>query len=190
MDATGTLYGTTYYGGVNDLGTVFKLTLTGTETVLYSFAGAPGDGEYPLSGLTMDKSNNLYGTAEQGGAYGDGIVFELSNTGTESVLYSFGSQPGDGSNAYPYAGLIRDKKGNLYGTTIFGGANNDGMVFEVSPPEAGGSWTETILHTFAGAPGDGQRPFAGLMVDKAGNLCGTTWYGGAYNSGTVFEVTP
>jgi uncharacterized repeat protein (TIGR03803 family) len=83
-----------------------------------------------------------------------------------------------------------DKKNNLYGTTVFGGANNDGIVFEISPHHGGSVWTETILHTFTGEPGDGQRSFGGLIMDKAGNLYGTTYYGGAYNNGTVFEITP
>jgi uncharacterized repeat protein (TIGR03803 family) len=190
MDSTGTLYGTTFYGGTYNDGTVFKLTPSGTETVLHSFSFliGSGDGEYPLDGLIMDKNGNLYGTTEQGGAHGDGTVFELTAAGVESLLYSFGSQPGDGSNAYPYAGVIMDKKGNLYGTTIFGGADNDGMVFKVY--NKGGTWKETILHTFVGEPGDGERPFGGLIRDKMGNLYGTTYYGGAYNDGTVFEVTP
>jgi len=158
--------------------------------VLHSFAGYPGDGEYPLSGLVIDKKNNLYGTTEQGGAHGDGTVFKLTAAGTETLLYSFGSHTGDGSNTYPYAGLVRDKKGNLYGTTIFGGADNDGIVFEISPHHGGSVWTETILHTFTGEPGDGARPFGGLIIDMAGNLYGATYYGGAYNGGTVFEIAP
>ena len=190
MDVAGNLYGTTFYGGTYNDGTVFQLTPSRTETVLHSFSFliGSGDGEYPLDGLIMDKSGNLYGTTEQGGAYGDGTVFELTPGGVETLLYSFGSQPGDGSNAYPYAGVIRDAKGNLYGTTIFGGADNNGMVFKVF--NKGGVWKETILHSFTGEPADGQRPFGGLIRDKAGNLYGATYYGGAYNNGTVFEVTP
>jgi uncharacterized repeat protein (TIGR03803 family) len=188
MDTAGSLYGTTFYGGTYDDGTVFTLSPSGTETVLHSFNGSPGDGAYPLSSLIMDKKGNTYGTTEQGGTDGYGTVFELTAAGAESVLYNFGSQPGDGSNTYPYAGLITDKKGNLYGTTLFGGTDNDGIVFEVS--KKGSAWKETILHTFTGEPGDGQRPFAGLIMDKAGNLYGATYYGGAYNNGTVFEVTP
>ena len=190
MDTAGSLYGTTFYGGTYDDGTVFTLSPSGTETVLHNFSAyiGSGDGAYPLDSLIMDKSGNLYGTTEQGGAYGYGTVFELTPAGVETLLYSFGSQPGDGSNAYPYAGVIRDAKGNLYGTTIFGGADNDGMVFKVF--NKGGVWKETILHTFVGAPGDGWRPFAGLIMDKAGHLYGATYYGGAYNNGTVFEVTP
>ena len=191
MDKAGNLYGTTFYGGVYNMGTVFKLTPGAVETVLYSFDGWSGDGQYPLSGLVMDTKSNLYGTTEQGGAYGDGTVFKLASAGTESILYSFGSHPGDGANAYPYAGPIRDKKGNLYGTTIFGGADNDGLVYEISPPaKKGGAWTETILYTFTGEPGDGERPFGGLVMDANDNLYGTTYYGGATNNGTVFELTP
>ncbi len=159
-----------------------------TETVLYSFATQPGDGEYPDAGLIFDTNGNLYGTTVSGGAYYGGTVFELTAAGSEKVLYSFGSQPRDGSG--PYAGLIFDNAGNLYGTTSYGGAfkcSNAyvcGTVFELT---AAGK--EKILYSFGSYPGDGLVPEAGLIFDNAGNLYGTTFEGGASTNGTVFELT-
>lgn len=114
-------------------GTVFKVAADGTESILYNFCpkreNCP-DGSQP-SGVVLDKEGNLYGTTFQGGAKVFGTVFEVSPTGTETVLYSFTQRNGDG--AYPYAGLLRDKKGNLYGTTEYGGAYGHGTVFKVTP---------------------------------------------------------
>ena len=127
-DASGNLYGTAVEGGAKGVGTVFKLAPDGTETVLWSFSGT--DGSYPEAGLIMDKKGNLYGTTAYGGVGGLGTVFEVAPDGTETVLHSFTGSP-DGKD--PGAGLIMDKKGKLYGTTVFGGANNQGTVFEVAP---------------------------------------------------------
>ena len=111
---------------------MFKLTPTGTETVLYSFGSQSGDGSNPFGGfLVFDKKGNLYGTTFSGGANNGGTVFKLTPTGAETVLYSFGSQSGDGSQ--PWAGLVFDKKGNLYGTTHGGGAYGGGTVFKLTP---------------------------------------------------------
>ena len=178
----GNLYGTTFQGGAYGNGTVFELTAAGTEKVLYSFGSQPGDGIGPRASLTFDKKSNLYGTTEVGGAYGGGTVFELTAAGTEKVLYSFGSQPGDGAG--PREGLTFDKEGNLYGTTAYGGAYGGGTVFELTA-----AGTEKVLYTFGSQPGDGTDPQAGLTFDKKGNLYGTTRLGGAYGEGTVFEVT-
>ena len=116
------------------------------------------------------------------------VAAQLLWAQTETILYSF---PEFADGAYPYDTPIRDSKGNLYGTTIFGGTDNDGLVYEISPPaKKGGAWTETILHTFTGEPGDGERPFGGLVMDANGNLYGATYYGGTTNDGTVFELTP
>lgn len=157
-----------------------------TEQTLYNFTGA-ADGGNPLSSLVMDAAGNLYGTSFVGGAYGAGEVYELSPNGsggwTESVLYSF-TGGADGANPY-YSDVIFDKAGNLYGTTVGGGANNLGVVFELTP--MGGAWFETVLHSFAGGI-DGQNPYSGLVLDPFGNLYGTTNGGGAYGVGTVFEV--
>src|SRR5215469_3212646 len=185
MDKKGNLYGTTYQGGANangGNGTVFEITVAGEEKVLYSFTGSNGDAGNPYAGLVMDKRGNLYGTTVGGGVNGSGAVFELSPSGTETVLYSFCSQPSCTDGATPYAGLVIDKKGNLYGTTYQGGVNGNGTVFEISP-----SRTETVLHSFAHS--DGASPLAGLVIDQKGNLYGTTTVGGVNGNGTVFEIT-
>ncbi len=180
-DPKGNLYGTTYSGGTSAYGTVFELTPTGTKTVLHSFAGG-ADGLFPTQGLVRDPHGNLYGTTESGGAYGGGIVFKLTSTGKETVLYSF---TGGADGAYPSAGLIRDPQGNLYGTTLIGGDSGYGTVFGLTP-----TGKETVLYSFTGEGGDGVYPNAGVIRDPRGNLYGTTVYGGAYGHGTLFKVTP
>jgi uncharacterized repeat protein (TIGR03803 family) len=183
-DSAGNYYGTTLTGGANKWGTIFKITPDGTETVLYSFcrkANCP-DGQLPHAGLIADKAGNFYGTATYGGdVEGQGVVFRLATDGTETVLYAFAGSPNDGQ--YPYGGLIMDKKGNLYGTTVAGGPDNDGSVFKLAP-----DGTETVLHFFTGS--DGNEPFGSLVADKDGNLYGTTQLGGSADLGTVFKVTP
>jgi len=179
-DTSGNLYGTTYSGGASSVGTVFKVTKTGTETVLYSFSGG-ADGEYPYAGLVRDSLGNLYGTTSEGGASNVGTVFKVTPTGQETVLYSFAGGT-DGAN--PFAGLVRDRKGNLYGTTEAGGASGVGTVFKLSA-----TGQETVLHTFTGATMDGANPFGGLVRDAAGNLYGTTFVGGAFGHGAVYKIT-
>jgi uncharacterized repeat protein (TIGR03803 family) len=149
-----------------------------TETVLYSFTGG-ADGSNPFSGLIEDKAGNFYGTTVEGGIDGLGAIYKLAPDGTETVLASFTGANG----SYPESGVIVDKHGNFYGTTSSGGAGGFGTVFEVT---AGG--TTTVLHSFTGSP-DGKGPGAGLVLDKKGNLYGTTVFGGAKNDGAVFEVT-
>ena len=183
MDRAGNLYGTTQFGGANGGGTVFELSPTGTETVLYSFGSQSGDGLNSRAGLVFDKKGNLYGTTINGGAYGQGTVFKLTPNGIETVLYSFGSQSGDGSNAY--GGLVMDKKENLYGTTAYGAAYGGGTVFKLTP-----AGVETILHTFGSQPGDGLITSEVLVFDKKGDLCGTTESGGANGEGTAFKLAP
>jgi uncharacterized repeat protein (TIGR03803 family) len=176
------LYGTTFGGGAYGGGTVFELTGKGIEKVRYSFGSQAGDASGPYAAPIFDKEGNLYGTTGYGGAYGYGTVFELTSAGTEKVLYSFGGQSDDGQT--PYAGLIFDKKGNLYGTTVYGGAHGYGTIFELTA-----AGTEKVLYSFGGEP-DGANPYAGLTFDKKGNLYGTTYYGGAFfNVGTAFELT-
>lgn len=192
FDAFGNLYGTTFWGGDFNVGTVFELSPTTgggwTEQVVHSFDNHGGDGTYPHGGLILDASGNIYGTAGGGGANGYGIVYELTPAGggawTETVLHSFASTDG----AQPEASLTFDGSGNLYGTTEFGGSYSActggcGTVFELSPA-TGGGWTETVLRSFNAA--DGANPGAAVIFDKAGNLFGTA--GGASGNGPVFEL--
>jgi uncharacterized repeat protein (TIGR03803 family) len=179
----GSLYGTTELGGSRGVyGTVWELSSSGTETLLHSFGGE-GDGQSPAAPVTFDANGNLYGTTPVGGAYGAGTVFSVATTTkAEKVIYSFGSVANDGNG--PYAGVIFDSSGNLYGTTSMGGAFNAGIVYALTS-----SGTETILHSF-GATGDGSVPYSGLIRDSKGNLYGTTSGGGKYGMGTIFKVTP
>lgn len=195
FDANGNLYGTTSFGGIHDGGTAFELTPTGggdwTETVLRNFGGGT-DGAVPFAGLVFDANGNLYGTTYQGGIHNHGTVFQLAprqgGGWTETVLHSFNNNGSDG--ALPEAGLVFDPAGNLYGTTSAGGIHDYGTVFELAPAQGGG-WTETILHSFNMNGSDGAFPEAGLVIDNAGNLYGTTEEGGIHLSyGTVFELTP
>ena len=200
-DAAGSLYGTTTGAlglesvmraagrdGSAEYGTVFKLTATGQEIVLHTFTGTP-DGAFPIARLVRDQAGNLYGTTEEGGTGSCGTVFEVTPTGNETVLYNFTCTP-DG--AYPYAGLVRDSAGNLYGTTHSGGAYGQGAVFELSP-----NGTERVLYSFTGGE-DGADPRADLLLDPAGNLYGTTYFGGNLSlcpafgesgCGVVFKLT-
>jgi uncharacterized repeat protein (TIGR03803 family) len=181
-DSSGNLYGTTSYDGQLGYGTVFKITSGGTETVLHSFAGSPSDGQSPqYASLTLDATGNVYGTTAYGGEFGYGTVFEVATTGTESVLYNF---TGGADGSQPYGGLVRDGAGNLYGTTVSGGAYGQGVVFTLTP---GG--TESVLHDFGSSPTDGKEPTSDLTRDSSGNLYGTTKDGGAFSYGTVFEVS-
>jgi uncharacterized repeat protein (TIGR03803 family) len=182
-DKAGNLYGTTYQGGGSSYGTVFKVTKSGKETVLYSFTGG-ADGGYPYAGLVLS-GNALYGTAANGG-YGYGVVFEVNiKTKSENVLYTF---TGGADGAYPFAGLARDKKGNLYGTTNLGGAGY-GTVFEVVPKTK----KETVLHSFDYT--DGAYPYSGLTLNTTEKmLLGTAAYGGSgtgcsLGCGVVFSLT-
>ena len=178
-DASGNFYGTTLGGGAYGFGTVFKLTTTHALTVLYSFTGG-ADGAHPFNGLTWDAAGNLFGTTFEGGAYGAGVVFELGKGGVETVVHSFTGGTDDGG--YPYCGLIRDPTGNLYGTTTVGGAYDAGVVFELSL-----EGVETVLYSFTGGI-DGGYPYAGVILDRSGNLYGTTVSGGQYGYGIVFEI--
>jgi uncharacterized repeat protein (TIGR03803 family) len=183
QDTAGNLYGTTYGGGGYAEGALFKLDKTGKETVLYSFGGV--NGEHPYAGLVRDSAGNLYGTTTEGGSSKCGVVFKVDKSGKETLLYSFTGAGGDGAN--PYAGLVRDTAGNLYGTTSGGGSSSCsggcGVVFKVD-----NSGKETVLYSFTGTDGDGANPWAGLILDARGNLYGTTVYGGAYDEGTVFKL--
>jgi len=188
-----TLFGTTTRGGAHSNGTVFSLTLAGKEAVLYSFSGT-SDGSTPNASLTRDSKGNFYSTTFSGGKYGNGVVFELarpkapSKVWTETVLYNFGANHEDG--AEPIAGVTFDKEGNLYGTTSVDGQYSYGNVYQLVPGTSG--WTENILHQFE-LLSDGGTPYAGIVIDTAGNLFGATTeggQGGTNGGGTVFEISP
>jgi len=214
FDAKGNLYGTTTQGGVGEdgEGTVYKLTPTkqGTwkETILHTFdCFSNNDGCLPQSSLIFDQAGNLYGTTLQGGGgdnttfctNGCGTVFELSPSKgggwTETQLHTFPNGDGgtpDGQN--PYASLIFDQAGNLYGTTWVGGTDDEGVIFKLAPGSKG-EWKETVLfrfHDLVNNPPDGANAYAGLVMDKAGNLYGTTRDGGGKvtGGGVVFQLTP
>jgi uncharacterized repeat protein (TIGR03803 family) len=199
-DSTGNLYGTTEYGGNYGYGVVFELSRTGkgywVEKILHNFGDAPGDGIEPLGGLIFDAAGNLYGTTIGGGtsAYGDGgTVFELTpgrnGNWKEKLLYSFEAYD-TGTAYFPRSGLVMDAAGNLYGSTQDGsGAYGEGAVFEISPSASG--WTESIVYSFGANQTDGTIPTSPyLSLDAAGNLYGVTFYGGTYNVGTVYQLSP
>ncbi len=243
MDNLGNLYGTTSTGGISNAGTVFKVSPTGKHTVLYSFGQAVNDGSTPVAGVTLDPKGNLYGTTSLAGSSGYGMVFQLKPSGaewTEVILHQFEMQSDGGT---PYAGLIFDHAGNLYGaatqggdgsggggtifeltpagsgwnfqvlyglagwnisgtfrnllydsstrtiyaTTHCDGANDSGTVYELT--SSGGTWLYTQLYTFTGGS-DGLYLFSNLVMDKAGNLYGTAFQGGANAMGDIFQVKP
>lgn len=206
IDGAGNLYGTANLGGVG-YGTVYKLLHKGSGWVfnpLFSFAGG-SDGFYPAAGVIFGPDGSLYGTTRVGGnltcdiPYGCGTVLKLSPPPracpsvlcpwTKTALYQFGGPP-DG--AYPgYGDLIFDPADRVYGTTLGGGSNYDGTVYELT--RSGSGWTERVLYAFSGP--DGAGPFEGITLDNAGNLYSTTVGGGGscnYGAGcgTVFQLTP
>lgn len=193
-DSAGNLYGTTYYGGSSSTGILFRLTAKGTEN-LYSFPASNGRS---AGGLVSDGKGNFYGTTNYN-SLSFGTVFKVTATGKVTILHNF--QGLDGGS--PSAGVVIDLKGNLYGTTQFGGKGcfglGCGVVFELSPPAPGKTkWTETVIYAFTGKS-DGASPSAGLLLDSAGNLYGTTTYGGDLSAcpgtygdagcGVVFKLT-
>jgi uncharacterized repeat protein (TIGR03803 family) len=172
-------------------GVVFELTRSGsnwTETTLYNFEGLK-DGFGPGSGLVFDDAGNLFGTTPDGGSHSAGVVFELSPTKTgwkQKVIHAFtgGKDGASGSLGL----LLFDAAGNLYGTSELGGHQGAGAVYKLSPG-VGGMWKAKVLYDFKGTP-DGANPYGGLILDAAGNLYGTTYYGGENGMGAVFELTP
>jgi uncharacterized repeat protein (TIGR03803 family) len=187
----GNLYGTTLEGG-GGWGVVFELVALANgwkQSVIYNFS-AQHDGEEPYGGLTCDAAGALYGTTYAGGIYGGGTVFKLTQMASsstrgkwsETVLHSFGNA-NDGVN--PQGTVVLDKQGNVYGTTTDGG-DGRGTVFELTYSESG--WSETIIYNFLGG-NDGAFPYAGVVFGAAGNLYGTTYAGGTFGEGTVFQLT-
>jgi uncharacterized repeat protein (TIGR03803 family) len=197
LDSQGNVYGTTHKGGGEapwpSYGAVFKLVRPASGTggnwtrhILHEFSGTDGTG--PRSSLVFDGNGALYGTTEEGGAFGKGVVFRLaagSDIWSAAVIHHFGAGA-DGT--YPRSGLALDSSENLYGTTSEGGDFNLGTVFRLKrPANPATPWTMTVLHSF-GAPGDGATPEAGVRFDVNGEMYGTTTGGGAFGDGTVFKL--
>ena len=174
----GNLYGTTYVGGRLGGGSIFKITFSGTFTLLYSFGGA-GSGTLLYDGLVQGSDGNFYGTTYQGGTNSKGTVFQITPAGVLTTIYNFAGTDGSG----PYATLIFGADGKLYGTTNQGGANNLGTVFSITTAGA-----LTSLYSFAGTT-DGKNPYPPVVQGTDGNFYGTTLQGGAYNNGTVYQIT-
>ncbi|MGD1149422.1 MAG: choice-of-anchor tandem repeat GloVer-containing protein [Thermoanaerobaculaceae bacterium] len=184
LDRAGTLYGTTAGGGASGTGTIFTLQPDGTgPAVLHSFAGGGSDGASPFGALTLVDADTLVGTATAGGASNKGTVFSIKTDGTGfTVMHSFAGGPSDGAG--PYSGMLQLGADTLVGTTTAGGASDNGTVYTIKTDGSG----FTLLHSFAGGPSDGARPYGGLADDGAGNLYGTTASGGEANLGTVFSL--
>ena len=176
----GNFYGTTSAGGTNGNGTVFKITIGGVETWLYSFGSVAGDGSYPNGSLIQASDDNFYGTTSTGGANGAGTVFKITPAGSELVLHSFGARAsGDGES--PYGSLIQASDGNFYGMTLGGGSNGTGAVFKITPAGA-----ESVLYSFGAAgSGDANSPYGNLIQASDGNFYGMTYGGGANTCGSV-----
>jgi uncharacterized repeat protein (TIGR03803 family) len=214
IDAAGNIYGTTAGGGANvspecptGCGTVFEVSPHGsdlwTEKILHNFNYNGADGIFPEAGVILDGSGNLYGTTFRGGTgsckvgkqvEGCGSLFELSPAAggawTETIVHSFQDNSTDGQYPQAGAGLLMDASGNIFGTTGFGGAHDNGTVFKFSPA-GGGAWTELILHSFDDNGTDGYGPAGNLVLDSAGNVYGTTAAGGnSSGGGIVYEITP
>jgi uncharacterized repeat protein (TIGR03803 family) len=195
FDASGNLYGTTFFGGALSHGNAFELSPSSegwSESGLHSFSGTGNDGTYPRSSLVFDASGNAYGTTPGGGTHTWGTVYELSPVAgggwIEKLLHNFNVT--DGSE--PFANVILDASGNLYGTTQNGGASTTcsggcGVVFKLSP-KVGGGWGVKVLHSFNGT--DGANPAGGLIFDAFGNLYGMTSVGGLYDYGGIYELSP
>jgi len=175
----GNFYGTTYKGGINNVGTIYQLTPSGKLTTMYQFPGYPKGGAYPLGVLVQGTDGNLYGTTTEGGAYNVGTIFEISPFGNFAFTTLFSFDGTDGS--YPYAGLVQGSNGNFYGTTNEGGDKNAGVVFEITPK---GVFTYYSLNGST----NGAQPW-GLVQATDGNF-----YGAATNAGngygTIFRITP
>ena len=185
LDSAGNIYGTTRNGGSMNLGALFELTNSGsgwTEQVLYNFSGP--DGYRPLGGTLVDSSGNIFGNTNRGGSAGvGGKVFEMTPSGggwNYLQLYTFSGTSG------PWGDLIMDSAGNLYGTTVQDGANDNGSVFKLT--FTNGTWVYTDLHDFDGQ--DGAYPHGSLALDAGGNLYGIATAGGPHNMGVLWEITP
>jgi uncharacterized repeat protein (TIGR03803 family) len=189
LASDGNLYGTTVNGGSsNDSGTIYKLTVGGKLTTLYSFCSTvPCSDGYGPVGLVQASNGNFYGVAMGGGTYSLGTLFELTSTGQFRVMHTFCNQPGCTTGSMPIASPMQAANGNLYGTTTEGGFHGGGVVYEMTP---GGSYKALYNFCSQANCADGAYPQASLVQDAAGNFYGTTLNGGAFGFGTVFEITP
>jgi uncharacterized repeat protein (TIGR03803 family) len=182
-------YGTTYAGGSEGDGTIFKITPSGAFTTLHNFCSQRGcaDGENPFAVLILGMDGNLYGTTLGGGsAKGFGTVFKITPSGTLTTLHSFCTQSGCPDGQFPQTGVVQGRNGNLYGTTISGGAYGDGTIFEVTP--TGKLTTLYNVCSQSGCP-DGNYLYASLIQATDGNLYGIMDVGGANGAGTIFKIT-
>jgi uncharacterized repeat protein (TIGR03803 family) len=208
IDSNGNLYGATKQGGDYGKGVVFRLTPprggqggVWTQSVLHSFSGGANDGDTPYGGVIVDNQGNLYGQSYKGGAYGAGVVYELSppaqsqTAWTRSMLYHF---TGGSDGSHPASDLTMDNHGALYGTTYQGGSSGLGVAFKLTPPGPSSGcaptqpnlWCQTLLHAFAGGS-DGDSPSAGALVqDVHGALYGATVHGGASGNGVIYKLAP
>jgi uncharacterized repeat protein (TIGR03803 family) len=188
FDDVGNLWGVTVGGGSAAWGTVFRLTPPSTaggswtETVVYNFQGG-NDGEEPFSGMVYAGNNKFYGFTPYGGSNGWGVFYEVTASGTERVLHTFGVSDGQAPDAVP----ILDSLGNVYGTTNVAGPGGNGTVFKFTPPTSGVHWLETGLFSFNGTDGNSCQ---GIVFDSAGNLYGSSFGGGTSGNGVIFELTP
>ncbi len=186
----GDFYGTTWNGGANSAGTVFKITSTGVLTTLYSFCSQPlcTDGAYASAGLVEGENGDLYGATYGGGVYGSGAIYRISPRGAFSPIYSFCALSGCPDGLNPYGGLLLTANGDLYGTTFYGGtgAEGGGTVFRITP-----AGTLTTLHSFCAQSrcADGGNPRSTLLQTAGGNFYGTAESGGSNLAGTVFKLT-
>jgi uncharacterized repeat protein (TIGR03803 family) len=178
----GYFYGTTFLGGTNNDGGVFRISSAGTLTTLHQFGSSATDGTRPRAGLVQGNDGYFYGTTFLGGTNNGGVVFQISSAGTLTTLWQFGSSPTDGRE--PLAGLVQGSDGYFYGTTSVAGTNNDGVVFRISL-----AGTLTTLHQFGSSATDGARPWAGLVLGSDGYFYGTTEAGGTNNDGVVFRIS-
>ena len=194
LDSEGNLYGTAVTGGggfcEGGCGVAYKLTHVGgtwTQSVIHTFTGG-NDGSGPGAGLTLDKHGDVYGMTPTGGAYGLGVIFRLhlQNSGVWSlkVLHAF---TGGDDGATGSAGRLVLRRGVLYGAATVGGANGQGTIFSLK--HVPGEWQFTTLYAFKGQP-DAGFPYGGLTFDQAGNLYGTTYYDGANDFGSVYQLAP
>jgi len=177
QSSNGTFYGTTFEGGANDLGTIFKLAPNGTLTTLHSFNGT--DGTNPHAALLLASDGNFYGSTQTGGTSNFGTIFKITPAGIFTSLHSFTGTDGQS----PLGPIAQAANGFLYGTTEIGGSFGSGTVFKISP-----AGTFAIVHNFEGT--EGSISFSGLVLGTDGNFYGTTEGGGANDYGTVFKVTP